>query len=148
MSQGGRFNPWSGHMQEATHECINKWYNKSMFLSLSLKSVIFFSSHFEVILFRIVTYLGHFKYDSIFKNTTPLPWPMACLAGASSGAPKGCGFHPWSQHVREATNWCFSLTLMFLFLSLSNRWTYSQVRIKKINLKNFLKNHQIWDFIV
>ena len=33
----------------------------------------------------------------------------------------GCGFDPWWGHVWEATDQCFSLTLMFLFLSLSNQ---------------------------
>ena len=28
------FDPWSGHIQETTNEYINKWDNKSMFLSL------------------------------------------------------------------------------------------------------------------
>ena len=32
--QSHRFDPRSGHIQEATHECINKWNNKLMFLSL------------------------------------------------------------------------------------------------------------------
>ena len=30
-----KFDPWSGHIQDSTNECINKWNNKSMFLSLS-----------------------------------------------------------------------------------------------------------------
>ena len=34
--QDFRFDPQSGHIQEATQECTNKWNNKSMFLSFSL----------------------------------------------------------------------------------------------------------------
>ena len=30
--QGCGFNPWSGHVQESTSECINKWNDISMFL--------------------------------------------------------------------------------------------------------------------
>ena len=33
--QGCGFDPWSGHIQEATNEYINKWNNKSMSLSLN-----------------------------------------------------------------------------------------------------------------
>ena len=33
IHHGGRFDSQSGHMQESTHECINKWNDKSMFLS-------------------------------------------------------------------------------------------------------------------
>ena len=29
-----RLDPWSGHMQASTNECIDKWKTKSMFLSL------------------------------------------------------------------------------------------------------------------
>ena len=35
MRQGCVFHPWSGHMQESTNECINKWNSRSMSLSLS-----------------------------------------------------------------------------------------------------------------
>ena len=31
-----------------------------------------------------------------------------------------CGFHPWSGHIQEVTNQCFSLTSMFLPLSLTS----------------------------
>ena len=37
IHQGCEFIPRSGHIQESTNECINKWNNKSMFLSFSLK---------------------------------------------------------------------------------------------------------------
>ena len=36
MCQGCGFDHRSGHIQKSTSECINKWNNKSMFLSLSL----------------------------------------------------------------------------------------------------------------
>ena len=36
IRQGCGFDPQSGHIQESTNECISKWNNKSMFLSLSL----------------------------------------------------------------------------------------------------------------
>ena len=32
--QGCRFDLWSGHVQESTNECIHKWNNKLMCLSL------------------------------------------------------------------------------------------------------------------
>ena len=38
LHRGCGFNPQSGHIQEATYECINKRNNKSMSLSLSLSS--------------------------------------------------------------------------------------------------------------
>ena len=57
------------------------------------------------------------------------PWPMlAQLVGASSHKPKDCRFNSQSGHIprllvlspvgcmRKATNWCFSITLMFLSL--------------------------------
>ena len=34
MRQGFEFKPRSGHVEEATNECINKWNNTLMFLSL------------------------------------------------------------------------------------------------------------------
>lgn len=40
MCQGGGLDLWSGHVQEATYECTNKWNNKPMFLSLSLKPIL------------------------------------------------------------------------------------------------------------
>ena len=44
MRQGCRFDPQSGHMQESTNECIDKWNNKSMPLPphfpLSLQGVL------------------------------------------------------------------------------------------------------------
>ena len=36
MHQGYRLNSRSGHIQESTNKCINKWNNKSVFLFLSL----------------------------------------------------------------------------------------------------------------
>ena len=45
IHQGRGFRPWSGHVQESTSECRNKWNSKSLFLSLfsflslSLKSM-------------------------------------------------------------------------------------------------------------
>ena len=55
----------------------------------------------------------------------------------------GCGFGPWSGRIQNAADQCFSLTLMFLSLSFSLRYsrpaacplslkstkTYPQVRI-------------------
>ena len=35
MRQGCGFDPWSGHIQESTNECVYEWNNKSMSLSLS-----------------------------------------------------------------------------------------------------------------
>ena len=57
------------------------------------------------------------------------PGRVAQLAGASPATSKGhgfgsghgthrsCGFDPWLGRIQEATNRCFSLTWMFLFLS-------------------------------
>ena len=57
-------------------------------------------------------------------NKTVQSCPGGCgsVVGLSSPAQKGVRFEPWSGHIREATNQCFSLTLMFLSLlsSLSN----------------------------
>ena len=36
IRQGCMSGPWSGHRQEATNECISKWNDKLMFLSLKL----------------------------------------------------------------------------------------------------------------
>ena len=42
------------------------------------------------------------------------------VVGASSCPPKVCGFDSQSGCIREATNRCFSLTSMFLFLKSTN----------------------------
>ena len=46
IRQGSGFHPWSGHIQESTNGCINKWNNKSIFFPFSLKSInkIFFKN--------------------------------------------------------------------------------------------------------
>ena len=44
MCQGCRFDPRSGHIQDSTKECINKWNNKSTPLCLSSQLKIFFKS--------------------------------------------------------------------------------------------------------
>ena len=49
------------------------------------------------------------------------PGGVAQLVGPSSHTPKGCRFDSWSGHGQEATGRCFSLTSMFLPLSLSNQ---------------------------
>ena len=49
-------------------------------------------------------------------------WPAKQKVTASNtgqGACLGCGFGPWSGHIREVTKGCFSHTLMFLSLSFS-----------------------------
>ena len=38
MHQSCRFNPWSGHLEESTNECISKWNNTLIFLTLFLSS--------------------------------------------------------------------------------------------------------------
>ena len=59
------------------------------------------------------------KEKNLLKNV-----PVVILAGvaqwvgASSPTPKGCRFNPWSGRIQEAASPCFSLTLMFLSLSL------------------------------
>ena len=57
------------------------------------------------------------------KVTSSIPDQGTCL---------GCGLRPWSGHVQEATDRCFSLTSMFLIFSFSlsssplkiNKYTY------------------------
>ena len=39
IHQRYRFDPWSGYIQELTNACMEKWNNKSVFLSLCLKSI-------------------------------------------------------------------------------------------------------------
>ena len=63
---------------------------------------------------------------------------MTWLVGALSPITKVFGFNPQLGHVWEATSWCFSLTLMFL--SLSNQWTYPQVKIKK-NISRYISSN-------
>ena len=53
----------------------------------------------------------------------------------SQGTRLGCRFDPWSGHVQKATNQCFSLALMFLFLSFS-----LPSFLSKIKNKNFFKS--------
>ena len=43
-----------------------------------------------------------------------------CRFKPRQGIYLGCGFGPWPRHILEATDWCFSLTLMFLSLSLKS----------------------------
>ena len=38
--KGRWFDSQSGHMQESMSECVNKWNSKSMFLSLSLPTLL------------------------------------------------------------------------------------------------------------
>ena len=38
IALGGRFDPWSGHIQKSTNECITKQNNKSTYLILSLSN--------------------------------------------------------------------------------------------------------------
>ena len=38
------------------------------------------------------------------------PGGVAALVGASSCTLKGCGFHPWSGRLLEATSRCYSLS--------------------------------------
>ena len=42
------------------------------------------------------------------------------LVGVSSYTPKGCRFNSWLRCIQEAADQCFSLTLMFLSLSLES----------------------------
>ena len=43
IPQGWGLNPQSGHLQESTNECLNKYNNKLTFLSLSFSVSIFLS---------------------------------------------------------------------------------------------------------
>ena len=95
--------------------------------------------------------LYSFSYSLLFKNHIQvlakwLSWlecsvsfcaPHGCQFIPGQGTCLGCGFSPQLEHIQEATNWCFSLTSMFLsiFLSISpslyrNQWTCPHVKNK------------------
>ena len=46
------------------------------------------------------------------------PWPGGSVGWNIVPTSKGCRFNPWHRHLREATDSYFSLTFMFLPLSL------------------------------
>ena len=48
------------------------------------------------------------------------PGWVAQLVGAWSRMPKGCGFDPWTGHVREAIGWCFFLSHIDISFSLKS----------------------------
>ena len=48
----------------------------------------------------------------------PAKWKVAGSI-PSQGPSLSCGFSPWSGHLREATHWCFTLTLKVLTFSFS-----------------------------
>ena len=56
------------------------------------------------------------------------PSRVAQLVGTLACAPKGCRFDPWSGCIQEATDHCFSLTLI---LSLS---LHSPPSLKSTNI--------------
>ena len=58
------------------------------------------------------------------------------MAGASSRAPKGCGFDPQSGYVWEETDQCLSLSLS-LFLPLSQTNKCLHLKKKKKNFQRF-----------
>ena len=67
---------------------------------------------------------------------------VAQLLGALCHTPKGCRFDSLAGHVWEATNGCFSLTLMFPSLSLSLSFSLSNQFKKHFlrrGVKKFLK---------
>ena len=49
----------------------------------------------------------------------PIDQEVAGGFDSQQGMYRGSGFSPWSGHVQKATDRCFSLTLMFVPLSLS-----------------------------
>ena len=67
------------------------------------------------------------------------------MLGAPSCTPKGCRFDPQLEHVREATDRCFSLTLMFS-LSLKSIKIYPRVSIKKKKNKDTEQFHRPQSF--
>ena len=106
-------------------------------------------------------WLYHFAFPLVIKEF------LFCRCGsvgqASSCKLKGRGFDAqsghvprlWVQsrlgHIRKATNKCFSLTLMFLFLSLSPCLPLSLIKtfFKNLKRKQFLLLHilvSIWYF--
>ena len=100
-------------------DSASPWPPKSHYIIQDNEMPLIYGKHFlQEIFFQITR-----KYISI-------PCQMAQLVGASSCIPKNWGFHSWSgntprlqvwllvRQVREATSWCFSLTLMSLCLSL------------------------------
>ena len=58
------------------------------------------------------------NHHEITMKTHSLPWPGGSVDGVSSCTPTGCGFHPLSGWVWEATLTYFSLSLS---LSLSQK---------------------------
>ena len=102
--KGHWFNSQSGHMprfqarspawgvREATDWCISHWcFSPSLPPPLS-KS----------------------KRNKIFKKKERESGPAGCSVGVLLHTSKIAGSNPWSGHVGEATDRCFSLTLMFL----------------------------------
>ena len=55
----------------------------------------------------------------------------------------GCGFYPHSGHVWETTNLCFSLTSMFLSLSLSLLSPLPKINKHVLSWHSWLEHHPI-----
>ena len=76
--------------------------------------------------------VGH--HPTELKVASSIPSQVTC---------QGCGFGPRSGSIWEATDWCFSLTSMFLSLSFS--LLPLSLKISKWNLKKILleNNHEL-----
>ena len=103
LGQGCRLHLWSGHIQEATNECIHKWNNKWIFLFLSPPPS--FSLPLKWINFFLKKKVSHALSG------------VAQLVGHCPTKQKVMGSIPGQGCVCEATNRYVSLTLMFLPLS-------------------------------
>ena len=99
MHQGCGFDPQSGHIQESMNERINKWDNKSMFLSLSLplsvKSInklIFFNwvKIEKELPYDLSIDLDHFIWRQAFSSHVCDP-QMTVWAGLVRASPQAVG---------------------------------------------------------
>ena len=105
-SRGCRFDPWSGHIKEATNEYINKCNNKSMSLSLS-KSILKKEKSYRQKnikigdslpqIFQLPSPGAHF---SIFSNSSYLiqHWTLLLMLQVRVSAP-GTSFKHYEIHL-------------------------------------------------
>ena len=90
IHQGGGLHPWSGHIQEATNERINKWDNR-VDISLSLSSLCmsqinFFFSEKQL---TVITY-RQCAPEGVAWGTGKTRGAVACLGGRAA-PDRGCG---------------------------------------------------------
>ena len=73
-SKGCGFNPRSGHIQETTNECINKWKNKNQCFSLSVYTKLI--NKCKKIITEILSF-QHLFYSQVWNNWV---WQTAGLS--------------------------------------------------------------------